>query len=107
MDTLALRPATNADIEFCFDLHRSSFYQYVTEIWGWDEKDQRAIHIRDFKLGRVQIVTANPDFSCGLAVSGGGGAGRLVGLLVAGGYASRPVSLRWAGFPRAGGSFVS
>ena len=59
MDTLALRPATNADIEFCFDLHRSSFYQYVTEIWGWDEKDQRAIHSRDFKLGRVQIVTAN------------------------------------------------
>src|SRR6185312_15744297 len=32
---------------------------YVTEIWGWDEKDQRAIHSRDFKLGRVQIVTAN------------------------------------------------
>src|ERR1700754_1993641 len=59
MDTLALRPATSADIEFCFDLHKSSFYQYVTEIWGWDEKDQRAIHSRDFKLGRVQIVTAN------------------------------------------------
>ena len=59
MDTLALRPATNADIEFCFDLHRSSFYQYVTEIWGWDEKDERAIHSRNFKLGRVQIVTAN------------------------------------------------
>jgi ribosomal protein S18 acetylase RimI-like enzyme len=59
MDTLALRPATSADIEFCFDLHKSSFYQYVTEIWGWDEKDQRAIHSRDFKVGRVQIVTAN------------------------------------------------
>jgi len=27
MDTLALRPATSADIEFCFDLHKSSFYQ--------------------------------------------------------------------------------
>ena len=59
MDTLALRPATSADIEVCFDLQRSSFYQYVTEIWGWDEKDQRAIHSRDFKLGRVRIVTAN------------------------------------------------
>src|SRR6478752_3291893 len=32
----------------------------------------------------------NPDFSCGLAVSGGGGAGRLVGLLVAGGYGKSP-----------------
>src|SRR6476660_2412251 len=34
--------------------------------------------------------TANPDFSCGLAVSGGGGAGWLVGLLVAGGYGKSP-----------------
>jgi hypothetical protein len=33
---------------------------------------------------------ASPDFSCGLAVSGGGGAGRLVGLLVAGGYGKSP-----------------
>src|SRR6476620_12727647 len=32
----------------------------------------------------------SPDFSCGLAVSGGGGAGRLVGLLVAGGYGKSP-----------------
>jgi len=37
----------------------------------------------------MQFAT-NPDFSCGLAVSGGGGAGRLVGLLVAGGYGKSP-----------------
>ena len=59
MDTIALRPATNADIEFCFDLHKSAFFQYVTDTWGWDEEDQRAIHRRNFKPGRVQIVTDN------------------------------------------------
>jgi hypothetical protein len=36
------------------------------------------------------IAFTSPDFSCGLAVSGGGGAGRLVGLLVAGGYGKSP-----------------
>ncbi|HXO85026.1 MAG TPA: NAD(P)H-dependent oxidoreductase, partial [Gemmatimonadales bacterium] len=51
---------------------------------------------------------SSPDFSCGLAVSGGGGAGRLVGLLVAGGHRKIARSrCGGAGFPRAGGSFVS
>ncbi|HWY01866.1 MAG TPA: hypothetical protein VNY55_18900, partial [Mycobacterium sp.] len=38
----------------------------------------------------VMAASVNPDFSCGLAGSGGGGAGRLVGLLVAGGYGKSP-----------------
>ena len=59
MATFSLRPATAADIEFCFDLHRSTFYEYVTEIWGWDDGDQRAIHARTFKPERTQIVTVN------------------------------------------------
>ena len=59
METVSLRPASGADIEFCFGLHRSAFYQYVTEIWGWDEDDQRAIHARNFKPERVQIVSVD------------------------------------------------
>ena len=56
---LTVVPASGADIEFCFGLHRCAFYQYVTEIWGWDEDDQRAIHARNFKPERVQIVSVD------------------------------------------------
>ena len=59
METVSLRPASGANIEFCFGLHRSAFYQYVTEIWGWDEEDQRAIHARNFKPEQVQIVSVD------------------------------------------------
>ena len=59
VETFALRPATAADVEFCFGLHKLSFHEYVAEIWGWDEEDQRAIHSRNFKPGLVQIITAN------------------------------------------------
>jgi hypothetical protein len=55
METVSLRPASGADIEFCFGLHRSTFYQYVTEIWGWDEDDQRAIHARNFSRNGYRL----------------------------------------------------
>ena len=59
MEIIALRPATADDVEFCFDLHMLSVHQYVTEVWGWDEDEQRAIHTRNFQPERVQIITAN------------------------------------------------
>lgn len=59
MEIIAVRPATADDDEFCFDLHKLSFYQFVTEVWGWDEDEQRAIHTGNFQPERVQIITAN------------------------------------------------
>lgn len=35
--TIALRPATPADHEFCFQLHKAAMGDYITDIWGWDE----------------------------------------------------------------------
>ena len=55
-DCIALRPATADDVDFCFDLHKLSFHQYVTEVRGWDEDEQRAIHIGNFLPERVQII---------------------------------------------------
>lgn len=31
----------------------------MTEVWGWDEDEQRAIHTGIFQPERVQIITAN------------------------------------------------
>jgi len=54
-----LRPATPADSEFCFQLHKAAMGGYITAIWGWDEQRQHAFHDRSFSPGRWQIITAD------------------------------------------------
>jgi ribosomal protein S18 acetylase RimI-like enzyme len=58
MTAVALRPATPADNEFCFQLHKAAMGGYITAIWGWDEQRQRGFHARSFNPGRWQIITA-------------------------------------------------
>jgi ribosomal protein S18 acetylase RimI-like enzyme len=58
MTPVALRPATPADSEFCYQLHKAAMGGYITAIWGWDEQVQRASHARAFNRGRWQIITA-------------------------------------------------
>jgi ribosomal protein S18 acetylase RimI-like enzyme len=58
MTPVALRPATPADSEFCFQLHKAAMGDYITAIWGWDEQRQRGFHARSFNPGRWQIITA-------------------------------------------------
>ena len=58
MTPIALRPATPADSEFCFRLHKAAMGDYVTAIWGWDEQIQRDFHARVFTPGHWQIITA-------------------------------------------------
>jgi ribosomal protein S18 acetylase RimI-like enzyme len=55
---IALRPATAADAEFCYQLHKAAMGEYITAIWGWDEQIQRAFHERAFNPHRWQIITA-------------------------------------------------
>jgi len=55
---IALRPATLADAEFCYQLHKAAMGKYITAIWGWDEQVQRAFHQRAFNPRRWQIITA-------------------------------------------------
>jgi ribosomal protein S18 acetylase RimI-like enzyme len=59
MTGIALRPATPADSEFCFQLHKAAMGGYITAIWGWDEQVQRDFHARAFDPGRWQIITAD------------------------------------------------
>jgi ribosomal protein S18 acetylase RimI-like enzyme len=55
---IALRPATPADAEFCYQLHEAAMGDYITAIWGWDEQVQRAFHERGFNPRRWRIITA-------------------------------------------------
>jgi ribosomal protein S18 acetylase RimI-like enzyme len=59
MTPFALRLATPADNEFCFQLHKATMGDYITAIWGWDEQCQRDSHARSFNPGRWQIITAD------------------------------------------------
>jgi ribosomal protein S18 acetylase RimI-like enzyme len=59
MTGITLRPATPADSEFCFQLHKAAMGSYITAIWGWDEQVQRDFHARAFDPGRWQIITAD------------------------------------------------
>jgi ribosomal protein S18 acetylase RimI-like enzyme len=54
---VALRPATLADAEFCYQLHKAAMGAYVTATWGWDEQVQRASHARAFNVHRWRIIT--------------------------------------------------
>lgn len=54
---IGLRPATAADGDFCFDLHRAAMGRYIEEIWGWDEDTQREFHERAFDPAHVKIIT--------------------------------------------------
>ena len=38
MTPVVLRPATGADSEFCYQLHKAAMGDYVAAIWGWDEQ---------------------------------------------------------------------
>jgi hypothetical protein len=44
MTPVTLRPATPADSEFCFQLHKAAMGEYITTIWGWNEQRQRDSH---------------------------------------------------------------
>lgn len=55
---IALRPATPADAEFCYRLHKAAMGEYITAIWGWDEHVQRTFHDRAFNPRQWQIITA-------------------------------------------------
>jgi ribosomal protein S18 acetylase RimI-like enzyme len=59
MTPVALRPATSADNEFCFQLHKAAMGGCITAIWGWDEQRQRDFHARSFNPRRWQIITAD------------------------------------------------
>jgi len=58
MTPAALRPATPADSEFCYQLHKAAMGDYITAIWGWDEQVQQSFHARAFNPGRWQIIIA-------------------------------------------------
>ena len=55
--SIELRPATEADREFCYALHEATMRDYVAAIWGWDDSVQRDFFDRGWDPAITQIVT--------------------------------------------------
>lgn len=56
MNLITLRPAVAEDSEFAFSLKKAALGSYVAETYGWDEGEQRALHLRRFRTADIQIV---------------------------------------------------
>lgn len=57
MEDVDLRPATGADDEFLYDLHRRTLGEVIEATWGpWDDDVQREFHRKWFAPETVEIV---------------------------------------------------
>ncbi|WP_410791251.1 GNAT family N-acetyltransferase [Kribbella sp. C-35] len=57
MEEVHLRPATAADDEFLYDLHRRTLGDVIEATWGpWDDAVQREFHRKWFVPETVEIV---------------------------------------------------
>ncbi len=52
-----LRPATDADLAFAYEIKKVALREYVEQTWGWDEDYQWQRHVEGFDPARAQIAT--------------------------------------------------
>lgn len=56
MDSLKLRKATASDSEFAYRTKKAAFRRYVEQVWGWDEEEQRQLHIRRYASQEFSVI---------------------------------------------------
>ena len=56
MDGLNIRKAVDADVDFTFAVKEAAFREYVEQVWGWDEVDQRELHEVRFASQNAHII---------------------------------------------------
>ncbi len=56
MKGLKFRKVRTTDSEFVFAVKRAAFREYVEQIWGWDDTEQRNLHNRRFASQDLRII---------------------------------------------------
>jgi ribosomal protein S18 acetylase RimI-like enzyme len=59
MQKVALRPATQADSRFAFDVKKAALGEYVRETYGWDEDEQRRLHEQRLRPSATRIIVSD------------------------------------------------
>jgi ribosomal protein S18 acetylase RimI-like enzyme len=53
---LTLRSATPDDREFAYRVKKAALREYVEQIWGWNEAEQRRLHERRFAAQEFRVI---------------------------------------------------
>jgi ribosomal protein S18 acetylase RimI-like enzyme len=56
MNNVSLRKATAEDSEFAYQTRKTTFKQYLEQVWGWDEEEQRRLHVKRFASQDFQVI---------------------------------------------------
>ena len=56
--SVRLRQATARDSEFAYQVKKTTLGEYVRQVWGWDEDEQRRMHRRRFASQAFQVIVA-------------------------------------------------
>jgi hypothetical protein len=56
MQEVALRPAIPEDSDFAFGVKKAALGEYLREMGGWDEEEQRRLHERRFCPSETRII---------------------------------------------------
>ncbi len=56
MNNLTLQKAGPNDSEFAYRAKRAAFKEYVEQVWGWDEDEQRRLHERRFEAHDFRVI---------------------------------------------------
>lgn len=56
--SITFRPATAQDSEFAYGVKKTTLGEYVRQVWGWDEDEQRRLHQRRFASQDFQVIVA-------------------------------------------------
>ncbi len=54
---LHLRPASEGDYEFFYQLKKDAIGGYIRSTWGWDEDQQQDFHFREWHPESLDIIT--------------------------------------------------
>jgi predicted GNAT family N-acyltransferase len=54
--SVELRPATEQDLDFIFRLQKATMYDYVDQLWGWDDAEQQAYLLERFDPARERVI---------------------------------------------------
>ena len=61
MDNVTLRQAEPNDSEFAYRVKKAALKEYVEQVYGWDEDEQRRLHQRRFDAQDVRIISVDGD----------------------------------------------
>ncbi|UCG62250.1 MAG: GNAT family N-acetyltransferase [Candidatus Zixiibacteriota bacterium] len=56
MENLVLRSTKPSDSEFAFQVKKLAFGEYVEQVWGWDENEQRRLHQKRFASQEFCVI---------------------------------------------------